>query len=137
MEEFDCLEMIRSGYSIYDYHEEIYWNMVWEKKWGWKHYYHKEIWREVEEWDCGCMADEHPPTPYLYPSWEYVRTDVFEVLAFELGKYGLDKGFEYDRTYGLWMTTENGLEYCWDPDNIEKVPGVMLNRDMKIKELGI
>lgn len=133
MEEFDCLEMIRSGYSIYDYHEEIYWNMVWEKKWGWKHYYHKEIWREIEEWE---SIGESEPVE-CDSTWEYVRTDVFEVLAFELGKYGVDTGYYYESRYGLWITTETGMEYCWDLDNIEKVPGVMLNRDMKIKELGI
>jgi hypothetical protein len=137
MKEFDCLEMFSITYmSEYDYHEEKYYNMLWEKKYGWKHIFMKEIYREYTEYDCGSMADDVPPIPLYYPSWEYVRTDKLEILDFELGKYGVDTGYYYESRYGLWFETEDGLEYWWDYEII-KTPGVALNRDIILQELGL
>jgi hypothetical protein len=135
MKELDCLEMF-SDKNYYDLHEDLYYNMLWEKRYGWKHYYHKKVFQEFYEWECGSTGIDEPPTMDAGIYHEYIRTEKLEVLEFELGKYGFDSGYCVERRYGLWVTTENGMEYCWDFD-IEKAPGIALNRNLVLEELGI
>jgi hypothetical protein len=138
MKEFDCLEMFECCrlWDIDEEAEELYDKIYWERENGWKHYLEYEVWLDMGGYETNCEG-----LPYWtgYGDWEFVAVEKKEIVDFMLGVNYINlNGYYDDKYYGLFMRLEDDKLKLWNRSmKISKKPGVVLNRDLILEELGI
>ncbi|CAB5187195.1 hypothetical protein UFOVP163_15 [uncultured Caudovirales phage] len=138
MKEFDCLEMFDccNLYDIDEKSDEMYDKIYWEKKVGWKHYLEYEVWYDMGGYETNC---EGLPNFVGYGDWECVSVEKREIIDFMLGVNYINlNGYYDDKYYGLFIRLDDDSMKLWNDDMIiTKSPGVLLNRNIILEQLGI